>query len=318
MGWLLGQTLAGRQHLELFRTVDGGRHWVALPAPPAPPRWQGQKEPADGVARVTFADSRNGWLYGPGLWATHDGGMTWHRVATHGAQVGSVQASGGRVLAAFSKCGGRCQPVQPRFAVYRSPAGGDDWQRVAGASGQGSGGVVVTGRTGYALGASGPSLAASALVTGPAAGPGRWQRRSLPCGSFLPALIAASAAGLILTCEWPAGAHPVGVLVFRSANGGLTWHRLSRLSLEDGVGSLSITPAGVIIVAGMYNGMLISGDGGRTWHRVASVDNTDAVGGGGVIGVTMFGNRVGAAVVQADRAWLTRDGGRVWFPVTIP
>jgi hypothetical protein len=134
----------------------------------------------------------------------------------------------------------------------------------------------------------------------------------------VPATVAASTAGVVLGCEWPPGGHPVPVRLYRSADGGRSWHTLTALSLQDGISVLTITPAGTIFAGGMYNGMTISRDGGRIWHWVRSVDNTDAVGGGGLIDLDMFGNRVGVAIVQTERAWLTRDGGRTWRSVTIP
>ena len=55
--------------------------------PDAPWENQPNYSAPDSVGSVTFADARNGWLYGPGLWATHNGGASWHKVDTHGAQV---------------------------------------------------------------------------------------------------------------------------------------------------------------------------------------------------------------------------------------
>jgi photosystem II stability/assembly factor-like uncharacterized protein len=317
VGWMLGVTLTGRQHLELFRTEDGGRHWAALATPPAPWQWQSNIARPDGVSGVTFADARDGWMFGPGLWATHDGGRSWHRLTVNGGQADSVQAAGGQVLAVFTSCRAACQSGRPRFAVYHSPAGRDDWRPVNRASGLGAGQLALAGLTGYALGR--PGYGELGSLVGTADLQGHWQHRPLPCAhNFLPAIVAASAAGVVVGCEWPPGEHPVPVRLYRSANGGLSWHALIALSLEDGIGTLTITPAGVIIAGGMYNGMTISRDGGRSWHWVRSVDRTDAVGGGGLIEVTMFGNRVGVALVQMERAWLTRDGGRTWRPVTIP
>jgi photosystem II stability/assembly factor-like uncharacterized protein len=81
---------------------------------------------------------------------------------------------------------------------------------------------------------------------------------------------------------------------------------------------VTITAAGMIIISGMYNGLLISRDNGRAWHTVPEVDNTDAVGGGSLITAAMTGNRLGFAIAQTSRAWLTPDGGRTWNPVSIP
>jgi hypothetical protein len=243
-GWMLGLSLTGRQHLELYEKVDGGRRWTALPAPAAPWRWQQNKSQAAGVSGITFAGPRNGWLYGPGLWASHDGGLTWHRIDVHGAAVGSVAAAGGEALAAFTACSDHCHSGRPRFAVYRTAASRDDWRPVADAAGPGSGMVVTGGSQGYALGAQSYGSGAG-LVAGPVRGPGRWQHRPLPCGArYFASVIAASEAGVVLACDQPPGEHPVRVREYRSADGGRSWRQLTSLSMQDGASSLSISPPG--------------------------------------------------------------------------
>jgi hypothetical protein len=313
---MLGMTRTSHPRIELYRTTDGGLRWAAIPAPPAPWEWASDTMPADGVSGVTFADARDGWLYGPGLWATHDGGRSWRRVATDGAQVDSLQAAGGQVLAAFTTCAGQCGYGSARFTVYRSPAANDDWHRVRGATGPGIGRLAVAGSAGYAVGNEGMSPLTT-MVTGPVTGPGPWLRRALPCPRAWQPAIAASAAGLALACNQPQGEHPVQVLLYRSADGGLRWHRATALSLEDGAGSVSVGPTGMLVVAGMYSGMTLSRDGGRRWQAVPSVDDTVAVQGGGTFLAVMTTDRFGFAIVQALRAWLTRDGGRTWTSVTV-
>lgn len=104
-------------------TADGGRDWRGVSSPPttlAPVGGLGMAGPA--VKAITFADARDGWLFGPGLWATHDGGNHWARVAMK-AQVNGVVASGGWVYATtVSLVGG--------FSLFRSPLGREDWQPV--------------------------------------------------------------------------------------------------------------------------------------------------------------------------------------------
>jgi photosystem II stability/assembly factor-like uncharacterized protein len=317
-GWMLGLAL-GR--LELYKTVDGGRRWSALPAPPAPWQWQGNKARPSGVSGITFADARDGWLYGPGLWASHDGGLTWHRIDVHGAAVASVAAARGHVLAAFTAstaCPRQCQSGQVRFRVWSSAASRDDWHPVPGAASLGTGQVAVTGLDGYALGVQDYG-SGTGLVAGPAGAPGRWRHRPLPCGiGYFAAAIAVSRAGVVVACDQTPGEHPLRVREYRSVDGGRSWQRLAPLSLHDGAGGLTISPAGTIIIGGPYSGILISTDSGRTWHSVPSVDTTDAVGGGGVIQAILFSDRLGVALVQTERAWLTRDGGTTWTPITIP
>jgi hypothetical protein len=122
----------------------------------------------------------------------------------------------------------------------------------------------------------------------------------------------------VLACDQPPGEHPLRVREYRSADGGRGWRPLAPLSMQDGASSLAISPAGLIITGGLYNGIVISRDNGRTWHSATSVDSTDAVGGGGVISVTMYSDRLGTVLVQTERAWLTTNSGTTWTPLNIP
>ncbi len=120
-GWLLAvPPCAGYvrpcQTLLLRKTTDGGRTWVAVPAPPAPD----QGRPG-AVSQILFISSRDGWAWGPGLWQTRDGGARWRRVSIGGGPVQSLAVAGGRVLAAAGRCG-QASPWQCRFQVYASPA----------------------------------------------------------------------------------------------------------------------------------------------------------------------------------------------------
>jgi hypothetical protein len=313
-GWMLGVTHARHQAIELVKTTDGGRRWTAVPVPPAP--WIWSSSARDAVSQVTFANARDGWLYGPGLWATHDGGARWQRIPTGGRVINSVAAGDGTVLATFTVCHSRCGGSAPRFAVYRAAVGSDTFRPVPGATGPGFGGLTIAGTHAYAVG-DGFAGQGVALLGGPVAGPGRWQRQPEPCGPSLEPSLLAATDGLWLACSQNPGIHPVKVVLYRSANAARSWKRAGQLSLEDGAGSLSVTPSGVIVTGGMYNGLLISRDGGRAWRRVPSVDNTDVVGGGGVVLATMINGLRGVVIVKTARAWITTDGGRTWLPMRI-
>ena len=68
-GWLLAVENNGRYGMAVLHTTDGGTSWSTLPVSPV-------LHFAD-VSRMVFADARDGWLYGPDLVATRDGGKTW-------------------------------------------------------------------------------------------------------------------------------------------------------------------------------------------------------------------------------------------------
>ncbi len=159
---------------------------------------------------------------------------------------------------------------------------------------------------------------AVALLAGPADGSGRWRRHAVPCPrGWLAADAAGTTPGLIVACA-PIGFHPTPTQVYRSADAGSSWRRLTPLLLEDSVGAVSVAPDGTILVSGAYSGVMISRDGGRSWQRIPAVDNTPAVQGGSPVETGMTTDRQGFAIVTSQRLWLTYDGGRTWTPVTPP
>jgi hypothetical protein len=126
--WLLGTAPCG-QHActTIVRTTDGGPTFARIPAPPT-----------TAVSNLRFADSSNGYAFGQQLWSTHDGGRSWGQVQLGGA-VSELDIAQGYVYAIV--LGHR------QATLMRSPVGGDDWTRLAGA-GQGNlSGLWVEGAT---------------------------------------------------------------------------------------------------------------------------------------------------------------------------
>lgn len=296
----------------LRRTADGGRHWSAAPSTGL------ERVTTSQVSGIWFADRRDGWLAGPGLWATHNG-ASWHRVSTRGARVDSLASGDGRVVAAFTMCGKGCPAFRPpTFAVYSSPVRGDQWRPEPVASGKGFAQVAVDGRIGYAAGSDG-FVSHNTVLAGQVNGSVPWQRRPAPCPGRIWQLtgIAAGRAGVMAACSAGSGAHPVRVRVYHPADHGRTWQPRSQLYLPDGVDSLSLAPDGLIAITGMYLRLLISRDGGRTWRRVPEVDNSDAVSRGDSVQAAMTNNRDGFMIAITSRIWFTRDAGRTWTAGTI-
>jgi photosystem II stability/assembly factor-like uncharacterized protein len=82
-GWALGAACAASSTCNssgVRATIDGGRTWRRVGAPPAPPGWRGRAQPEPrSVHAIRFANLRHGWLYGPSLWSTRDAGASWQR-----------------------------------------------------------------------------------------------------------------------------------------------------------------------------------------------------------------------------------------------
>jgi hypothetical protein len=325
-GYLLGITLAdcaatGASKIVARKTADGGLHWTALPAPPAP--WGGVapdgtgRVPADGVTSVLFADARDGWAYGPGLWATHDGGASWHVVATGGRVVQHMAAAGGQVIASFDSCDpsdAGCGGAHPVGVEY-SPAGDDAWRLVPGAAGGGA--VAARAGTGYAVSAgTGQVGTDEELLAGPADGSARWGGRPLPCQQGAIALAAVTVTRLLLACAL-LGAHPATTYLYSSGDAGAHWTRFAVLGLYDGASSIEQAPDGSVLVAGIYNGVELSRDGGRTWTSPAAVDGSGSVQGGGALTADLVTSEEGYVIGWLGPLWITRDAGRTWTQVPV-
>ena len=327
-GYLLGITLsdcaAGTvSKIAARKTADGGLHWTALPAPPAP--WGGVAPdgtghiPADGVTSLLFADARDGWAYGPGLWATHDGGATWRLVATGGRAVPSMAVTGGQVIASLESCDPldlSCDGPQT-WTVETTPAGRDAWRPVPGAAGDGGAVLSAQAGAGYAIsprfGQPGTDVS---MLTGPADGSARWVSRPLPCQPGAIALTAVTTTRLLLACAL-LGAHPATTYLYSSSDAGAHWTRFAVLGLFDGAGAIEQTPDGTVLVEGIYDGVELSRDGGRTWARPSAIDDSGSVQGGGPLTTDLVTSEEGYAIGWLGPLWITRDAGRTWTQVPV-
>jgi hypothetical protein len=334
-GWALGvrSWCLHRCRLELRKTTDHGRHWSAVPAPPAPYAAPGRTPALGAVANIRFADARDGWAFGPGLWATHDGGRTWHQVSLRRWAVQSLAAGGGRVIAAVTHClfpyNSRCG----RFRVYSAPVARDRWRAVPGASGtQGVMGaapspvVTIAGGTGLVT-ATGtdfsPPLSPAALLAGPADGSARWHQLATPCAKW-PAMQVAASPGLILAlgCASEPGAGEQLKRVYLGGAADGTWNPLADPSLNGYLETVSITPAGTMLLSGGRSDVYVTWDGGRSWHGTAhtSPSMDQAFQGGDTLSAAMTTDSQGFTLepgASPGKIWFTYDDAHSWHLVTL-
>jgi len=185
-------------------TSDGGRSWRMLSAPPTllPPAVTSAGAGGPAVRAITFADPRNGWLYNPGLWATHDGGAHWTRSTIKGFVL-NVVAGGGWAYAAVASANG-IGAQSPSPTLLRSPVGRDDWRPVASLQGN-----VETSNFVSLLAASGNNAWAGTLATPTSTADllwrsidgAPWQQVGNPCASgSLASLNASSPSDLVMLC----------------------------------------------------------------------------------------------------------------------
>jgi len=320
-GWLLDETFNDcTQHgtVAVYQTADGGLKWTRVAAPAAP--WGGGPVTSpDSVSAVLFANAKDGWAYGPALWATHNGGASWHQVSTHGYEIYSMAVTGSSVVAAFDKCGeatAACDNPKT-FRIETAAVHTGTWRPVPGATGTGAPELTARAGTAYAyrVVTSTALNARLALLTGPANGSRAWHSQALPCPQGAIADSAATASHVLLACAL-LGAHPATTHLYSSTDSGATWKQFATLGLYDGASVIEETPNGTLVAGGIYNGIELSRDGGRSWTSPA-VDSSPWVGGGGEIDAALTTNTDGYLLVAQGPFWVTRDGGKTWMQVKV-
>lgn len=314
----------------LAATSDGGATWHGVPAPVS-----GSPSGARGVSQIRSLNGRDGWAFGPQLYATHDGGHTWAKIATHGMRVTSLETVAGRAFAVWARCTGGGPDFAANctsFSLYSAPASAGQWSPVPGATGLTSGKtpaaasaqLVLTGSRGYLLAPDG------VVYAGPVTGGAGWQPAAsngvpLPgCGLPGPAqpdgvpadtMLASTGTGLVELCLSQTPGHPQNKLLVYSADGGRTWIPAGLAPPAGLATSLSGTPAGQVLVA-TDGGIDVSANAaglrpyGLRWH---AVKGASLAGGFTYVGMTTSDQGV---AIPADRSvhavWFTYDGGRHW------
>jgi hypothetical protein len=326
-GWLLGVVMndcATGGIIEARATVDGGLHWAKATAPPAP--WGGVAPngsgnvPLDGVTRVLFANAKDGWAYGPGLWATHNGGVSWHQVSTQCHGVSSMAVTSGYAVATFGTCGSitRSNCSAPAtFTVETTPVHRDAWRPVPGAAGEGAPALTAAGGTAYAYPAGAPGFPGKlTLLAGPANGSRHWHSQAMPCPASAITASASSASHLLLACAL-LGTHPTTTHLYRSTDGGARWTQFATRPLFDGASVIEQTPNGTLLAGGIYNGIELSRNGGRTWAQPANVDDSNSIQGGGYLAAALATNNDGYVIGYLGPLWITRNGGKSWRQIPV-
>lgn len=311
-GFVLGT--AGCRHGEpcparLVATTDGGAHWRFLTAPPVtlPLSASGFSTWVNAVSSVLFASRRDGWLYGPALWATHDGGAHWQRLSPH-LRIQSMAAGAGTVYAVG----------EPRLAgpndweLFRSPVTADAWARAGQMTGT-LGTVAVSGRSAWVPGGTYVWATSDGV---------NWQRYPFQCpGKYygLSGMAAASPTQVLFLCIDSADFDMAteGIEIMSSTDGGKTSHLAGRQAPVFGDGVIAVPPQrpGVITFAtspGVPAYLDRSGDGGKTWTQV------EYPSGGTWQSVSYVSRTVGWAVLgmqfrtYSGRLLRTTDAGITW------
>lgn len=330
-GFVLGAARScGARCLALVRTEDGGTSWAGLAAPPARYVPANESGSATGtvVSEVRFADPLDGWAFGPGLFATHDGGRTWKAIGLSGAVV-SLETSDRLVEAVVSPCaeGTTCTGS---YRLVQAPAGGGAWRTVltgpsqqAGAADapylslqQGSGFVML----GNAYGPTGGSL--PFYATGDLANPHGWHAFPNPCagtGLDLTSFVAPDTKSLYSLCTGDPGAGNTAKELSVTVDG--RTRAVGRPPSGGDGGTVTATAGGVVVIASSSAASMLyrSTDRGSHWSTAAAYSD----GGEGLFDLGFTTSTQGFVVhALPDEAagvsstfLMTHDAGRTWHAV---
>ena len=282
-GWALAaQPCAAGTCTRLAHTTDGGQHWQVLPDPPAAIQ-EGTTDCTVSacVSQVSFANSTTGYLYGPALLMTTDGGLTWH--VQPGLQTGTLTIAGGEVYrGAFTSdgCPGPCQP-----SMQEAPTGSADWRTIIGQITEPDRGnfgqIAVSGPDVLVdmIGSPAGPLPAGAIVYRSTDGGATWARQAAdPCSGLGPGG-AAEEHDLIGLAAAPGGffvglcyrRESMGTFVITSADGGATWQATAAAPPGQALGLVTaISPDTIAVTTEATGGdgtwtsrLLVTTDGGR-------------------------------------------------------
>jgi photosystem II stability/assembly factor-like uncharacterized protein len=280
----------------VVRSRDGGKTWVGVPVPGHAAAYLGD---------VRFATDKDGWVVAraplvptdPGvlsgaLYATHDGGSTWAKVALPDPVL-RVETAGGRVWVSTGTAGAS------QHAIYSASIHSDTFTKVTDAPGTE---LAVHGRYAYVYGAG------TGLVV---LKDGARTTRTVPCDRDHRSTVLLAASGdqsLAVLCGGQPSGPDQDKAVFTSTDGGATWAAAGTPDRGGQATSLAAT-TGDIFVAGSGMPVRARGTDG-SWAAVLPPPGPDD--GFGFVGFTDDTHGIALALRPSGEFEQTADGGRTW------
>jgi len=328
-GWVLGAaTCSTGWCTVLLHTTDRGGHWKTVAALPGP----FNESRADGVNELRFADVRNGFAFGPGLWVTHDGAEHWNEVHLRGGVL-ALATTDRAAYVLVAPCWPFTRPCTTPATLYRSRVGSNTWRRVLNVASVQGGQLALHGSAVYFL----AETARWYLLASPNGT--TFTRFGDPCRAARsgvgnsPTSIAVSPAGrLAVVCS---GAYVAGgsevKQVYVSANGDKTYREVGEPPSEGDAGGELVAPGDTTLLMTALSGagfVFRTTGTDRTWTTPLSSDD----GGAGFYDLG-FSDATDGAVIHAPAQiaetitanppahlgtlYLTNDGGRSWYPLSV-
>ena len=329
--WVLGSVPCGARECPVIETTtDGGATFTRLPAPGGPFGPGLNSPPA--AANIRFADPEDGWVFGPRLYDTHDGGRTWSEFSMLG-QVTDVEPGLGAVFATVMMqlpCAdhGTCTSADEMPNLWYDPSPARDAWGIDAAAGVVTEGLAVHGHSVWVVNSmstrDGPAIGTGLLHS--ADGGSTFAVEPEPIPGIACFYSPASDSVIWSYCS---GGH--FMFAYRSTDGGAHFSAAATdgttAPTPDGFpnGSTLVAASATVAAAAsdLPGGSLIrTTDGGATWTVVQRPP--DQAGTWYLIGFTT--PQAGYALWQhggasyrasAAQLWHTTDGGATWSPVTI-
>ncbi|HWE64746.1 MAG TPA: YCF48-related protein [Chloroflexota bacterium] len=337
-GWALGSACGAGEScaVAIRKTTDGGRTWHPVVAPVVSPAWhfiaaptvspadQGNVDARGSAGYLRFATTRIGWLYGPGLFVTDDGGSSWTRQRSPWATV-ALAPVGASVWALQEQCAS--PPSQHcSFRLIVSTDTGHTWHipavqpRLSGPQQM----QLVRTDAGHAWILTFGGSHATLLAT--VDGGKHWQARGYPCGpvgSFIDRLAAHDDTHLWLLCGGQPAAGTEFKYLYRSNDGGAHWRRVAKarvpstatLPLGGYLADLAVTGAARGWLALVRGTLYTTGNGGSTWQPAISFSQANP--GVGGLGPLVFVDPAHGWLGAQDRVFRTTDGGTQWHATSL-
>jgi photosystem II stability/assembly factor-like uncharacterized protein len=336
-GWVLAALPCSRGLCpRVAATGDGGRTWVPLPVPPGVIQNGAVNCARVGcISQLRFATTRVGYLFGPALYQTGDGGRTWRRVPSR--PVEALEPSAGAVIRVVYDHGGCPGPCTR--TVQETTAGSATWRTLlripfASAAGGVTAQVIWPGSPVIYVPVYG-NLAAGygqAVIFRSTDGGSSWQRLSDPCfGAGQPvhdaaALAAAPGGYLAVLCLSRTGTG--STFVRTSTDYGSSWSppRTVPGGTRNHLNLVAAASPGRLVAAtGGVSGsgpftyrLAVSTDGGRRWSTAVTGTTQLMPQAPGTAFLGFEDPTTGRWISDARHIWTTHDGGLHWLQRAFP
>jgi photosystem II stability/assembly factor-like uncharacterized protein len=313
--WLLAATRCSAPPCaaELLSTTDAGIDWARTTAPAV--RASAVPNTSGAVWGVRFADPSDGWIFGDGLWSTHDAGRHWAHIAlavpagTVVLSLGATSAGTVQAAVALGNGGG--------LTVFASPSQHDQWRQAAPVIPYGAGPVldfsfVVSGTNGWFT-YNDRGLAGALRMTNSTWAP--WPVHCSGDGTLDVGASNTTNVVLYAACNaYGIAGPPWTSYVQRSLDGGTTFRPVyEQTSATAQVARVPVpiaSPAPPALVAFQAPDLVLSSDSGHSFHTVVSAIGSSIVDGG--FTTTRRGFVIASGANGTTTLWITSDGGHTW------